>query len=143
MALRVLFVICLTIAGHSVFCQLPTVSQDQLIVDKYNWLLGENKNLECKPVTEIKETKVANCQFVDAFEMFPNPTESNVTIIFKAHKEETNIIISTMEGKVVYSENLIDFSGDYNKTLNIDTKGMLILGIRQKDEVFTKKLIVQ
>jgi len=142
--LRIALIICLSFTANALFSQLTQLSEDDLILEQYNWILVEDKNLECKPAADdFEDTKVENCKFIDAFEIFPNPTNSKVTITFNAHKEETSIMINTLDGRRIFSEELIDFDGKYNKTIELNTEGILIVTVMQRNEVFTKKLVVQ
>jgi len=134
----------LFISSYS-YSQLLEPTPEETILSEYQWLFNDNGNLKCGPAEkEIIESKIDQCQFIDAFEMFPNPAASEVTIKFDGHKMPTTIIINNLQGRIVYKEALDQFNGRYNNTITLDQdiSGLLIVTIIQAKETFTKKLLI-
>ena len=50
-----------------------------------------------------------------------------------------------MDGKKVFSENLSDFSGNYNGAIDItsEANGIYFLNVRQGEKAWSKKIIKQ
>ena len=129
--------------------QLPKVLQDD-VVESYNWIVGVAKSKTCNtnmPITEsdIEETPINKCEFIDAFEMKPNPANSTVFVTFKGKEAPTQIVISGLDGRAYFKEDHDAFGGFYNNDIDINTipPGIYLLSIIQEKEAFIKKLIIQ
>lgn len=81
----------------------------------------------------------------DYLKFFPNPSEGSVNIEFRTAKPvDTEIRITNMIGKILFEEKINDFSGEYNKAINLidNGKGTYLLQIVQGKKVITRKIIV-
>ncbi len=132
------------VGSFSTYAQIM-LPEDQKYVEEYAWVFQTEVLRECKvsEANTIKETEVDKCRFVHAFNMYPNPAKDVINLEFEVADKETLIIISSLEGKLLYNEKLSDFQGRYNNT--IDTKnfpsGMSVLTIVQGEETFVRKLV--
>ncbi|MCX6234419.1 MAG: T9SS type A sorting domain-containing protein [Bacteroidetes bacterium] len=82
---------------------------------------------------------------IDDLLFFPNPNNGKFSLSFSsAINSNTSINIIDSNGKVVYSEELGQFSGKYNKEIDISSfdKGAYFLQITQGEKTCTKKIIV-
>ena len=79
------------------------------------------------------------------FNAFPNPTAGNLNVEFEGEAVPTIVQVLDIAGKVIYSEELIDFDGFYKKEINLENapKGTLMLTVQQNDKVFAEKLVAQ
>lgn len=136
--------------GHfaALSAQLPDVLEKD-ILDSYNWILDVAQSSTCQTNITIKEkdiveTNVNQCQFVDEFEMFPNPAKDNLTVAFKAVKRPTQILITGLDGRNFLNEKVVDFDGIYNNQIDLSTipPGAYVFSIIQDKEVFVRKLII-
>ena len=80
-----------------------------------------------------------------SFSTFPNPTTNNVSISFRAEKEPTVVQVTDISGKEIFKETLDNFSGNYNKELDLSNhaKGQYILYVIQNQKIFTESIILQ
>jgi hypothetical protein len=78
--------------------------------------------------------------------VFPNPTSGMFSIsISNANFSELNIVITDMQGKVVFNETDKTVTADYNKQISIENlaKGIYYIKLSSGNEMNIKKLIVQ
>jgi hypothetical protein len=83
---------------------------------------------------------------IETIEFFPNPGNGRFLLSFELpHKGLTEVKIISVEGKVVYSEKLADFSGSYKKEIDIsqNPKGVYFISISQAEQSSLKKLIIE
>lgn len=81
---------------------------------------------------------------LDAFDAYPNPTLGPVNIQFEAKAVPTTIRITDISGKMVYNNQLKQFSGTFNEQINLDgnSPGIYTVSIQQEGKVFVKKIIL-
>jgi hypothetical protein len=82
---------------------------------------------------------------VQSMDIFPNPTDGKLMLVFTAPVAPTIVKVVDISGKEVYAEELVDFDGKYNKEIDLSkgAKGTMILSIHQGDKVFSEKIILQ
>jgi len=146
---RFIFLAFLLMIGINLSGQLPKVLQDD-INESYNWILDVAKSNTCntaKPMKEedIEETKVETCNFIEAFEMTPNPANSMISVVFKGTKRPTQVVISGLDGRNYFTQKEDQFEGFFSQTINLENipAGLYLFSIVQGKEVFNKKLIIQ
>ncbi|MCE3227114.1 MAG: hypothetical protein K0S32_1665 [Bacteroidetes bacterium] len=99
---------------------------------------GECKKAGIKPAPEKLVIEDMNCM--------PNPSNGKFNLKFSGpDKSNADITIKDINGKVVYTELVKNFSGSYNKEINIDNnaKGIYFVTITQGTKATTKKLVVE
>ncbi len=77
---------------------------------------------------------------------YPNPTEGKFTLAFYAPETgNLNVRIADTMGKLVFNETLDNFSGQYQKELDLsaNTKGTYFVQITQNGKSLSKKVIVE
>jgi hypothetical protein len=82
----------------------------------------------------------------DYIKFYPNPSSDAISIQFKMTKpEDTEVRICNMLGQEVFHDSMKNFSGDYNKTINLKEKGKgsYIMQISQGKRITTRKIIVE
>ena len=92
-------------------------------------------------VKDIKKNKLK----VEKMNFYPNPNNGKFNLSFELEsKEKTTIEIYDESGKKVYSEELLDFSGKYNKEIDLskESKGVYFIKVNQNKKSLTKKIIV-
>ena len=67
-----------------------------------------------------------------------------VNIQFQAEAVPTTVAFYDVSGRVLFQQNLNDFSGDYNQRFDVSTyaKGVIVVRILQGEKVFAKQLVV-
>jgi len=79
-------------------------------------------NLGCTPTEAPCPNLNAEELDVYGFEVFPNPSAGNVTISFENPTSETfHLIVSNIQGQVVYTSNAIGGSGETNSTIDLSS----------------------
>lgn len=68
----------------------------------------------------------------------------DVQVQFEAEAKPTTVQLIDATGKVIYTEQLNNFDGEYNKELNLRAaaSGNIILSIRQGDKTVAKTLLL-
>ncbi|MGQ0827614.1 MAG: T9SS type A sorting domain-containing protein [Bacteroidota bacterium] len=80
-----------------------------------------------------------------AFAVYPNPANDQLNFIFTDNTVESlDLKLISLNGQVVYNENIGQFSGQYLKTLDISgyAKGVYFLQVTTNKEVTTKKVVI-
>ena len=84
---------------------------------------------------------------INNLDVYPNPSRDIFNVSFTSEETQNlDIKIINMVGKVVYTENLEQFVGEYTKQIDLTTytKGIYFLEITTtNDGVINKKLILQ
>jgi len=80
---------------------------------------------------------------LSSFEIYPNPTSNNTTIIYDTNSDYVQVNIFDLSGKNIYSE-LMHGTGLQAKSIQTSSfnNGMYIVEIESEGSVFQKKLIV-
>jgi len=123
------------------------LDQDQQLLKEYQWLYDTAVKHACNEPgsSKVNDTPVSQCDFMNEFLLFPNPATSEVNLKFSASALPTKIFWATIDGKVVKSQNLEKFSGQFNQEIRLNqfNKGIYIISIVQKNDVFVRKLIIE
>ena len=110
----------------------------KVIIIKTN--CDEDKEKNIKSASAKSKLKIKNLNFN------PNPSDGNFKLSFTLpEKGNTKIIIMDSNGKEVYTEKLTDFSGDYNKDINIsnESKGLYVIKIQQGEKETNAKIVIK
>lgn len=93
-------------------------------------------------LTGISDNKLG----VENMDFYPNPNTGKFNLRFNLKdKGNTEVKVQNMEGKVIYSETLKDFSGTYDKEIDIsqNPKGVYFVRIDQGKHSQLKKIILE
>jgi hypothetical protein len=94
-----------------------------------------------------KETGLSDGKLpVDKMSFYPNPSNGKFNLSFNlAGKGDTEINVLTIEGKSIYSEKLKDFTGAYDKEIDIskNPKGVYFVKIEQGTHSQLKKVVLE
>ena len=82
---------------------------------------------------------------MDELNYYPNPNSGKFTLQFKADERPTEVRITGLDGKEVYSENLSGFNGTYQKEidLSLQKRGVYLLQIIQGKKATNKKIVIE
>lgn len=87
-----------------------------------------------------------NSLSIEKLEFFPNPSSGRINLKFDLPSTgNTDVSILNSDGKRVYHESLINFSGKYSKEidLSMNAKGIYFVQIKQGDYAQLKKIILE
>lgn len=110
-------------------------------------------NVVCESAMVPVLAYVANCTavgeenaFKNSINVYPNPNSGTFSLSFNA-ANAGNIAISMLDvmGKVVYTENVDNFSGKFNKEMNANvvSKGVYFLHISYEGKAYYTKVVIQ
>jgi len=87
---------------------------------------------------------VTNDLQLESIAAFPNPTSGRVTLQFKGEPVPTTVRLIDALGKVLMTETLSDFSGDYNDQINLSNypSGIYNITIIQNDKSYSERIVL-
>ena len=97
--------------------------------------------LVIEDVNDIYENNI-----ISGLNIFPNPTEGLVVISFKSiENSDFKISILNVLGEVIFEDKLMQFSGFYQKKINLDNfaKSVYLIRIETSESTINKKLILR
>jgi S1-C subfamily serine protease len=103
---------------------------------------GDAQNVNVAPnnqqVTQDRNLKL------DSFRAYPNPSQGQVTVEFKAEPVATVVTLYDMGGRQLFREELNAFDGAYNQQFDLSeyAKGTIIVHVQQAEKVFTEQIVV-
>jgi hypothetical protein len=82
---------------------------------------------------------------MDELNYYPNPNSGKFTLQFKADERPTEVRITGLDGKEVYSENLSGFNGTYQNEIDLSSqkRGVYLLQIIQGEKATNKKIVIE
>ncbi len=139
---------------------------DKMLVVNVNSNSDNNKNGTCKKtkviiistakVSELTEAETKllgsktatsdNKLNVDKLNFYPNPSNGKFNLSFALpEKKETEVTIINAEGKNIYRETIFNFTGRYDKEIDISAnpKGVYFLKIAQGKNAQLKKIVLE
>lgn len=98
----------------------------------------ENTPTESGPVG-MNELKLQDAR------IYPNPTQGAFSLSFTSEPGPVSIIITDVNGKIIYSEDNDNATGYYNRTIDLKsaTPGNYVVNIKQGDKIFNQQLSKQ
>ena len=83
---------------------------------------------------------------IDNLDVYPNPSRDIFNVSFTSgDAQDLEVRVINVVGEVVYTENLMNFTGEYTKEIDLrrSTKGIYFLEITTEAGVINKKMILQ
>ena len=83
---------------------------------------------------------------IDNLDVYPNPSRDIFNVSFTSEDaQDLEVRVINVVGEVVYTENLMNFTGEFTKEIDLrrSTKGIYFLEITTEDGVINKKMILQ
>lgn len=96
--------------------------------------------------SSLKKAATENTLTVESLQFYPNPSDGRFDISFNLpNKGKTVVRVVDVTGKEVFQDKLGNFSGTYEKQIDIsnNNKGIYFLQVEQGDKVMMKKIVVQ
>ena len=115
---------------------------------EFKVLILEIDRFELQKITKEDEIDLAKMEEmkVEEFTIAPNPNSGDFRLSFSIdEKEETEVRVLDMSGQRIYQEDLGDFSGNYERDIELHGKasaGMYIIQVVRPKSMMSKKLIV-
>lgn len=83
---------------------------------------------------------------METFELFPNPSDGRFTLRFRmAEEEDTDVRIFTTQGQEIYRERRRNFSGDYERRIDLResvSEGIYFLQVTRNGRGMVERLLV-
>lgn len=82
---------------------------------------------------------------MENMKLYPNPNNGKFNLNFNLKsKADAEVTVYDMQGKQVYNEKLPNFTGEYNKPIDIseNSKGVYFVKIQQGDHTQVKKIVL-
>ncbi len=101
------------------------------------------KDASPEDVKRIGAGNVDNKVEMDNMKMYPNPNDGKFNLNFNLkNKGDAEVTVYDMQGKQVYNEKLPNFTGEYNKPIDISSnaKGIYFVKIQQGKHTQVKKI---
>ena len=121
------------------------VKRDEVNSDEVKSEMKKDKDPETRK--EENKTVADNNQLnPDDFKIYPNPNSGSFDLKFHLDTHgKTTINVLDASGKEVFSESFPDFTGDYNKHIDLPSKGKgtYLLNVKQDDRWMHKKVVVK
>ena len=83
---------------------------------------------------------------INKLSIYPNPSNDVFNIVFNSNtKQDIDLRIHNVLGKIIFSETLTEFSGDYNRTVDMTPypNAIYILQLNTKDGMLNRKLVLE
>lgn len=121
----------------------------------YDWMIRTNCNAAQTNVsawstiqtfTTLAHRDADESDITSSFNVYPNPANSQATIIFSSDKEDIyDIHLVDMTGRIIQSETYNSIIGENQYQLNLSqvAKGIYMIVLQNKDAILKSKLIVQ
>ena len=78
--------------------------------------------------------------------VYPNPSNDVFNVEFNSNtKQDVDLIVHNLFGKIIFSELLKDFNGVYNRSVDLSQhpNAIYILQLNTKDGILNKKLVLK
>ncbi len=119
--------------------------QKEVVVGSREHHLISWKTCAVATTTVEVQQNITSLRNTAAFEVFPNPSNGVSTLTFKNEsKGELNIKVYDLQGKLILTQDKIDFEGYYEEEINISNQpaGIYLVEMSLNGEQFTKELVV-
>lgn len=93
----------------------------------------------------IVKTGINNISGENSLSIFPNPSDGLITVSFSINNKSVHkVTITNVIGQVVFKDELINFSGDYSKSINLQQygKGTYTITLMNDNNIVAEKIIV-
>ncbi|MBK7231016.1 MAG: PDZ domain-containing protein [Saprospiraceae bacterium] len=106
--------------------------------------LKEELELELKQKKESSQNESTESLEISYLSGTPNPNQGQLRISYSGEKGPIQVSVIDLNGKEIYSEKVADFSGKYEKEINLENaKGTVILKITQGSKMLKEKIIIE
>jgi hypothetical protein len=102
---------------------------------------GDGEKVNAAPNNNVATDRALK---LDAFKVFPNPTQGQITVEFRAPAVPTIVALFDASGRQLFREELNSFNGDYMQQFDLSeyAKGNILVQVLQGNKVFSDQIIV-
>lgn len=82
---------------------------------------------------------------LDEFNFYPNPSNGTFQLRFQGKERPTSVRVTDINGKEMYTEDLQNFGGTYDREINLSglKKGIYLLQVVQGSKAINKKIVIE
>lgn len=135
--------------GNPISPAYQNMPKDVPVLLEYDWLFNTTALPECKPLeNELKDgqKEMKDQQLVSQpVKAYPNPNSvCMLTVDFQVTVPGSRLLLSALDGSLLYSEDLGEFTGQYTRQLDLSVapSTVVILTVIQNGVPSSKKIIV-
>ncbi len=117
------------------FKSCPTETENKVTVDE-----TVKMDTEGAPATQREDATLQ----LESLELYPNPTFGPLNVQFQGDAVPTTVRIADVTGKVVYTRDIPQFSGQFSEQINLfgKTPGNYVLSVQQGDKILTRPVVL-
>ncbi len=96
--------------------------------------------------TQPTSIRVEGGTSINNLEIYPNPSRDVFNVEFTSETKQTiEVRLVNLVGEIIFTENLVDFEGEYTHSFNLSeySKGIYLLELDTDNGIVNKKLILQ
>ncbi len=95
-------------------------------------------------IAPAEKSTIINDLQLESITAFPNPTSGSVTLQFKGEPVPTTVRLTNSLGKILMTEKLQDFSGEYNDRINLSNypSGIYNITIIQDNKSYSERIVL-
>ncbi len=131
-------------------CDKLTPSEE-IILSDYSWLMNTSNSHACNTADKklkepSKEALTEPDSGTENLKVYPNPSGiCRFNLELDVVSGPTKILLSNLNGRQLYSEDLGSFIGHYSKQIDLSVikSSMVVLSIIQKEGTITRKIVVE
>jgi TonB family protein len=119
---------------------IPGKQEGEVVKVRYNLPVKFKLDSDKKSSDKVEETLKLN-----RYSVSPNPSNGRFNISFEAEAQPIGLRMIDINGQVLWQAHIDDFSGNYNKEIDLgaSAKGTLILQVKQGGKIFSDKISAQ
>ena len=109
---------------------------EEIVIEEEEEPINLNPSIE-KPI-------ITNDLKLESISAFPNPTSGRVTLQFKGEAVPTTVRLTDGLGRILMTEKLNDFSGEYNDRINLSNypSGIYNITIIQNSKSYSERIVL-
>jgi len=102
----------------------------------------EQAPVQLRELPKYPQNRLLNLQ---DYKAFPNPTSGIVRVQFEGAKKPVVVQLTNAAGQTVFKENLNNFSGRFDKDIDLTSfpKGQFFINVIQEQKIFTESIVLQ
>jgi hypothetical protein len=126
----------------------PLVSAKPSLTTSY-YVTGTDANgctATSRVVVVVNKCAGINELLSNSLQLYPNPTNDNLTVLFTVSKESNVVVrLTDMKGREIYSQSVNQPRGEYRSNIDLSEqpKGVYMISVMSDEGVTTRKVILE